>query len=273
MSLALHGPAFLTLTAVVAACAGPRNSDPVLPHESFALSSTAVGEERRINVYLPPVYAAGREDFPVLYMPDGGLHEDFPHLTNTVDELIRAGTLAPLIVVGIENTQRRRDLTSATRVESDRQIAPVVGGSEAFRSFVRDELIPEVERRYRTTGERAIVGESLAGLFVLETFLIEPSLFERYVALSPSLWWNDHDLVRRATELLATQDARPRRLWFTVADETDIAPLTDALAETLRAHAPATLDWSYEPMPDQQHSTIFRAAKRPALTAVLWQPR
>lgn len=69
------------------------------------------------------------------------------------------------------DTERRRDLTGATTDPEDRKIAPRVGGSQAFRAFIRSELVPQVAERYRITGEPAIVGESLAGLFVLETLL------------------------------------------------------------------------------------------------------
>ena len=123
-------------------------------------------------------------------MPYGGIDEDFPHVVNAVESLVRQGKVRPVIVVGIPNTQRRRDLTGPTEVASDRAIAPKVGGSAAFRQFIREELIPEIDRRYKTTAERGIIGESLAGLFVVETFLEEPSLFTHYVALDPSLWWN-----------------------------------------------------------------------------------
>src|SRR5437016_1377724 len=89
---------------------------------SFTLPSEVLGELRRINVYTPPGYDAHAEArFPVLYMPDGGLDEDFPHVTNTVQELVTEGTMCPFIVVGIENTERRRDLTGPTEVAGDRK--------------------------------------------------------------------------------------------------------------------------------------------------------
>jgi len=100
-----------------------------------------LGEVRTINVYTPPEYASDTAAFPVLYMLDGGMSEDFPHVANTIDSLIRLGLIPPVLVVGIENTERRRDLTGPTTVAKDSAIAPRVGGSAAFRSFIRDELI------------------------------------------------------------------------------------------------------------------------------------
>ena len=255
-----------------AACSEPPpTGDPILPHDTFVLDSAVLGEQRRINVYLPPGYQDASDSFPVLYMPDGGVAEDFPHITNTIDALIEEGAIAPCLVVGIENTQRRRDLTGPTEVAKDREVAPVVGGSAAFRDFLRDELIPQIERRYHCRPQRAIVGESLAGLFVIETFLLAPGLFERSIAMSPSLWWNGHELVRRAATLLGDGAGR-RVLWFTTANETDIAPYCDQFAEVLRAQAPRELQWTYAPRQDLEHHTIFRGTKEAAFRAALWRP-
>jgi predicted alpha/beta superfamily hydrolase len=226
--------------------------------QTFTIESTILNETRRINVYTPPGYEAGTTRYPVLYMPDGGEREDFPHVTATVDSAIRAGEMRPTIVVGIENTERRRDTTGPTQVESDRKIAPRVGGSAAFRAFIRDELMPEIRARYRVTDEEAIVGESLAGLFIVETFLLEPELFDTYIAFSPSLWWNGGELVRTAGARLATRPALRTTLYISTADEDDIIAAVRELAEVLRAKAPAGLRWQYRPRPDLRHDNIYR---------------
>jgi predicted alpha/beta superfamily hydrolase len=161
--------------------------------------------------------------------------------------------------VGIENTERRRDMTGPTEIAEDRKIAPRVGGSAAFRSFIRDELMPQVRSRYRVTNETAIIGESLAGLFIVETFFLQPKLFDTYIALSPSLWWNGEELVRKAGERLKAQPALRNTLYLSSADEENIAPPTARLAETLRKSAPAGLKWQFEPRPDLRHHNIYRS--------------
>lgn len=232
--------------------------DAVPPHETFTLESRALGETRRIAVYTPPGYA-GDATYPVLYMPDGGVQEDFPHVAATVDAGIRAGEMRAMIVVGIENTERRRDMTGPTEVEEDRRIAPRVGGSAAFRRFIADELMPEVQRRYRVSGESAIIGESLAGLFVVETFFAQPGLFDTYIALSPSLWWNAGELVAQAGERLRTREGGPATVYLSSADEDNIAPAAARLAEAFRANAADRVRWRYLPRPDLTHATIYRA--------------
>ncbi len=238
--------------------------DTLLPHEEFSLDSDVMGETRRINIYLPPRYDESTAvRYPILYMPDGGTREDFPHLTHTVDAAIRAGEILPIIVVGIENTQRRRDMTGPTEVATDREIAPEVGGSAAFRSFIRHELIPEVDRRVRGNGKTAIIGESLAGLFIVESFFLEPRMFDSYIAIDPSLWWNDGELFKKAPERLQAGVGQAKTLYLTTAGKEGegnvefVAPL----AEALELHAPDGLRWYYEPMPAELHATIYRAAK------------
>jgi predicted alpha/beta superfamily hydrolase len=234
--------------------------EAVPPHQSFTLESKTLGEARRINVYTPPGYdAAGATRYPVLYMPDGGVKEDFPHIATAVDTAIRAGELRPLLVVGIENTERRRDMTGPTEAAEDRKIAPRVGGSAAFRGFIRDELMPQVRSRYRVTDETAIIGESLAGLFIVETFFLQPKLFDTYIALSPSLWWNGDELVLKAGKRLAAQPGLRNTLYLSAANEENIAPQTARLAETLRKSAPAGLTWQFDPRPDLRHDNIYRS--------------
>jgi predicted alpha/beta superfamily hydrolase len=236
-------------------------ASPLVIGETFTMPSATLGEQRRINVYLPPGYsAADTVRYPVLYMPDGGIGEDFLHVAGLVQVSVGNGTMRPFILVGIENTERRRDMTGPTEVESDRRIAPRVGGSRPFRAFIRDELMPQIRARYLTTPETAIVGESLAGLFVLETFLTEPTLFDTYIALDPSLWWNDHRLVDEAGELLRTRSVSGKTLFLASSGNSGLAdPLRD-LTIVLRQNAPRGLRWFYEPMPQETHATIYHPA-------------
>jgi predicted alpha/beta superfamily hydrolase len=254
-------------------------TDSVPAHDSLTVNSRVLGEMRRINVHLPAAYATARSaKFPVLYMPDGGIDEDFPHVVNTVDSLIALDRIRPVIIVGVPNTERRRDLTGPTRVAKDSTIAPHVGGSAAFRRFFREELIPAIDRRYRTTAERAIVGESLAGLFVVETFLREPGLFDHYVAFDPSLWWNQAALVDSARQLIVSpatptraRRAHRRSIYF-AGSRDDIGNNTARLAAVLRAVAPPNLSWTYVARPDLTHGNIFRGLAPAALAGALRAP-
>jgi predicted alpha/beta superfamily hydrolase len=262
------------LAAVGGASGTVAAEQPAPAHASFTIDSTVLGETRRINVYTPPGYEmASRASYPVLYMPDGGMREDFPHVAGDVDAAIRVGAMRPMIVVGIETTERRRDMTGPTTVASDRAIASHVGGSAAFRAFIADELMPQVHRRYRTNGETAIVGESLAGLFVVETFLVQPKLFDTYVALSPSLGWNDMALARGAAAQLQARPAWVATLYVaSTGDDGLDAAGGGLLRAALRDHAPRGLRWFYQPWPELKHATIYRGAS-PAIFRQLFPPK
>jgi predicted alpha/beta superfamily hydrolase len=236
-------------------------SVPLVLGESFTIESKVLGETRRINVYRPPgLPESAAAKLPVLYMPDGGMAEDFLHIAGLVQVGASNATMRPFLLVGIENTERRRDLTGPTGNAQDKTIAPRVGGSAAFRKFLREELMPQVKSRYRTSDERAIVGESLAGLFVVETFLLEPDLFDTYIAIDPSLWWNDQKLVVDADKLLRARPELKKALYVAWSSEERVPGVARRFAATLEKHAPPGLRWSCVPMPEETHATIYHPA-------------
>lgn len=244
------------------------NAAPLNIGETFTISSKILGETRRINVYLPPGYTeSAKANFPVLYMPDGGLAEDFLHVAGLLQVSVGNETMRPFLLVGIENTERRRDMTGPTENEKDKKIAPRVGGSAAFRKFIRQELMPQIKMRYRTTAETAIVGESLAGLFVIETFLLEPDLFDTYIAFDPSLWWNNQKLVDGAAARLRTRPKLDKTLYLASSGE-DTAEITQRFAEVLARNTASGLRWHYEKMPEEKHSTIYHPAALKAFRTV-----
>lgn len=268
-----------TLNIAAASCAhaqsGPAPVSAPAPvriaaPDTFTIVSKSVGERRRINVHVPSAYArSGNTRFPVLYMPDGGMDEDFPHVVKTVDSLIAARQIRPVIVVGIPNTERRRDMTGPTRIASDSAIAKRVGGSAAFRAFIRDELFPEIEKRYRTTPERSIIGESLAGLFIAETFLMQPDMFTHYVALDASMWWNAGALGDSAASFIKRADSKPRTLYLANSDIKEMGDGVRKLDRALHAAPPRNLKWTYVERLDLNHANIYLGLQTEALVHAL----
>lgn len=250
--------AALLATSALAQSPAASTPEPLAIGETFTIASAVLGETRRINVYVPPAWGEAPDARrPVLYMPDGGLAEDFLHVAGLLQVSVGNGSMRPFILVGIENTERRRDLTGPTRVAKDSTIAPRVGGSAAFRRFLRTELMPAVNARHRTTGETGIVGESLAGLFVVETFLLEPDLFDHYVAFDPSLWWNDRYLLGVAA---GERAVGAKTLYLASSGEPELAELTGRLADLLGTRADPGVTLHYVPMPAETHATIYHPA-------------
>ncbi|MDI1433716.1 alpha/beta hydrolase [Polyangium sorediatum] len=251
----------LTLFGCAARCPAPSPAaappGAIVIGQSFDMDSAALGEKRRITVYLPPGYTESSQRYPVVYLLDGGASEDFHHITGIVQVSVANEIMEPVIVIGIENTERRRDLTGPTENEKDKAIAPHVGGSARFRAFLTSELVPRIERDYRSSGERGLMGESLAGLFVLETLFEDPGAFGTYIAVSPSLWWNDGFVLRQAEPRLKSPAVQGKTLYLTVGGVEDNTKETEQLAEILRQHAPSGLVWHYAPLPAEAHNTVY----------------
>ena len=253
---------------LISSCSTTKTYNDTIPnHETIKIDSKIIGETRTINIWTPSIYQTNSESLPVLYMPDGGIKEDFPHIANTLTKLIKAKKIQPIILVGIENTQRRRDLTGPTSIAKDKEIAPIVGGSANFSSFIKEELFSEINKRYRTTNEKGIIGESLAGLFVTETFLIHPDLFNYYIAFDPSLWWNDKNLTTNADKILSNFTKNPKRFWFSASGTEDIAPTVNKFAQILTSKNIPNLKWNFVNKPKETHGSIYRATKE---EAIIW---
>ncbi|WP_179377224.1 alpha/beta hydrolase [Winogradskyella wichelsiae] len=259
--------ALLIISISILSCSnGSQYNDPIPLHDSFKITSKLLKETRVINVWTPPNYKTSNDSLPVLYMPDGGVvNEDFPHIANTISKLVENKSIPPIILVGIANTDRRRDLSGFSKVKDDAQYCPLTDGAKDFRAFISDELILEIDKKYRTTSEKGIIGESLAGLFVIETLLLQPETFNFYIAMDPSLWWNDHYLVKNTEHYLEKFTEKRIKLWFAASDAEDISIHSKSFSEILKNKSPETLIWKFSNKPKEHHNTIFRATKEKAL--------
>ncbi|SMF66169.1 alpha/beta hydrolase [Allosphingosinicella indica] len=247
---------------------------PIVIGEAYALASKALGGERTVNVWTPPSYAKGEQRYPVLYLIDGGMAQDFHHISGLAQLGAISWLTQEFIVVGVETVDRRREL--AFPVERDAKLRaeyPTAGSSDLFRRYLIDEVKPMVEARYRTSGEDVLIGESLAGLFIVETLLKTPDAFDTYIAMDPSLWWDDGRLTDEAAGLLAAHPAKGKpRVWISIGKETLQQPrFADRLAAALRARGTA-LELHWEPRPALSHATIYHPTAWDALQALFPRP-
>ena len=158
------------------------------------LPSAILGEVRGLNIYLPEGYDANDTvTYPVMYLLDGGADEDFIHVVGIVqfNNFPWIDLVPKSIVVGIINVDRQRDFAYPTTIKEDKTTWPATGGSEKFIGFIEKELQPYMERTYHATKERTLIGQSLGGLLATEILLKKPTLFAKYIIISPSLWWDD----------------------------------------------------------------------------------
>ncbi|MEG3088162.1 alpha/beta hydrolase [Sphingomonas sp. PB4P5] len=188
---------------------------PIQIGTSYTMSSPTLGDTREVNIWLPNGYDRSTDTYPVLYLLDGALDQDFHHIAGLGSLASLSWTYGPFIVVGVQTRDRAAELTPRPTDPRYRAAFPNSGGADRFRRFLHQEVIPFVEARYRTSSKRALMGESLAGLFVVDTLLEEPKLFDDYIAISPSLWWDDRRPLRRPAPTGLAQT----RLFLAIADE------------------------------------------------------
>lgn len=262
--------AALLVAVLLPAALAAQASEPITIGQTFTIDSKVLGQTRRLNVYLPPSYSEGSQHYPVLYLLDGGVREDFLHVMGIASLAVDWRGLREFILVGIENfdnKSRYHDFIFATAVEEDRKRAPNSGGSAIFRQFLDQELIGEIGRRYRVTDERMLMGESAAGMFTLETLLRQPALFSGYVSISPMLWWNNESLSKEAAVLLRKRPfPADRKLYLTIANEGGAMRAgVDRVVDALKRNAPSDMVWIFQPMDHESHATTFHPV---ALAAV-----
>ncbi|MEM7351368.1 MAG: alpha/beta hydrolase-fold protein [Acidobacteriota bacterium] len=254
--------------------AGTIRQTPITLGTTLHLESQALGDTREINVWLPPSYAEGEQRYPVLYLMDGALDQDFHHISGLAQLATINRNYEALIVVGIQTKNRIMELTQQPLDPRYVRDPPTAGQSAKMMELVRSEVIPLIESRYRTGERRVLMGESLAGLFVLEMFLRHPETFTDYVSVSPSLWWDDQALAKSAGDLLANHDDTARRLYLTMADEggTMQAGL-DLVVAAIEKETPAGLIWYYvDRRQTETHASIYHGAALDAFRKLFGLP-
>ena len=198
----------------------PGNSNLIIG-KTDSLRSEILDESRNIWVHVPDEAAGaifGQTSYPVLYLLDGPGH--FHAVTGMLKNLGDNGIVPRMVVVGIPNTDRTRDLTP-THVDvmfGDSAFARTSGGGAKFMDFVEKELIPYVESKYPVTGYRTFVGHSFGGLSAVYSLLSRPHLFSNYVAIDPSLWWDDWRMVQWADSIFKDESMRGKALYIGVAN-------------------------------------------------------
>jgi predicted alpha/beta superfamily hydrolase len=253
----------------LAAEAVTAESKPIVLGQTITIESIVMGEARTINVWLPSSYAKSKQTYPVLYVIDGGLEQDFLHVTGTAQLGMIWGRNVEAIIVGIETNDRRKELVGATEDAELLRKYPTAGKSAQFRRFIREEVQPLVTRQFRTDENNAVIGESLAGLFIVETWLDEPDLFDGYAAISPSLWWDGEALSRKVAASPTERMGKQPRLYLNIANEG--AEMQAGVDRVVGALGPVA-DWCYAPRADLTHATIYQQSEAAAIQFLLPSP-
>jgi uncharacterized protein len=189
--------------------------------EWIDIKSTVFRAGRSLLVDLPDSYAEGERRYPVLYVMDATFHAF--HAAATAKALSDNGRMPEVIVVGVRHEDRIRELTptrvAEATVEGEVLPFPTSGGAGALRTFLETEVIPEIEKRYRTEPHRILAGHSFGGMFALDTLLARPGLFQTVIAISPTVWWDDRYLIRRVQAHLQSKAPLPATLVLAAGEE------------------------------------------------------
>lgn len=236
--------------------------------ERFGIRSAVLGEDREILVRLPEGGATG-ERFDVVYVLDGTAL--LPLVAGIAEYRVGMQIPPKVIIVGITNRSsegRGRDFTPVPDT-SRRRWFPESGQADRFLRFLETEVLPTVQARYPVTRHRTIVGHSLSALFVLHALAARPDLFERYIAVSPTIPWAHEAIIAELGATLSALDS-PRGLYVSIGNEQEGYPEgLDHLEALLRRSAPATLRWKVERWPRYDHILVVPAAMQAGLSMVM----
>jgi hypothetical protein len=223
--------------------------------ELRTLTSAKIGQKYDLLVSLPEDYATSGKSYPVLYVLDGW---HFPLMTFLQENNVYSNRMPALIIVNISQGStgnvmalRARDFTPTKTPEEAGS-----GGAAAFLDFIEHEIIPFVDRTYRTVpSDRGLLGHSYGGLFAIYCLEERPALFQRIVAASPSMFWDDQLLVKAARAKLRNLPG-PVRLDISVGDDGDVTVYAAALAKVLDEMKPKGLDYRFTVYHGENHNSV-----------------
>lgn len=265
---------YLLLSATVIAQKGRNNSlktKPFVLGVIDEIQSKELSEKRTLNIYLPEGYnAKDTIKYPVVYLLDGSAAEDFIHVVglyqfNSFEWINR---VPKSIVVGIATVDRRRDFTYPTTIDSAKKRYPTTGHSAQFINFIQKELQPYIEGKYKTTASKTIIGQSLGGLLATEILLKKSSLFNQYIIVSPSIWWDDGSLLNLSSPILEANFTQATKVYIGVGKE-GLVPgdkprvmEVDAnlLVDKIKSSKSRNITVYFDYLPGEDHATIMHQA-------------
>ncbi len=226
------------------------------------IDSNELSEQRTLNIYLPLGYHPDSlTTYPTIYVLDGSQNEDFPHIAGLVQFMNMYDLVPKSIVVGIANVDRYRDFTYPSSVKRDKKDIPTSGGSEKFINFIEKEVQPFITKNYKTNTHKTIIGQSLGGLVATEILLKKHALFDDYIIVSPSLWWDGEKLVGKAHDFFELNNTLKKRIFISLGKEHPIMhKVADKLVDAIKVSKNENIELYYEPILEEDHATILHKA-------------
>jgi len=254
--------AFILLTSIAYGQADkdtlPRDrlgqDNKIIIGETVKIHSDILNEDRNILIYLPDNYASSQIKYPVIYLLDGNYF--FLPTSGIVEFLSKINKAPKMIVVAIVNTNRFRDFSPPKSDIADPNSSDN-GSAARFLAFLKNELMPYMNKNYRTETYNIFIGHSLGGLFIIYTLLNEPQLFDAYIAISPALFWNGGSEVTKASKVFNPRISLKKYLYMTYCqgDGSNTRSSTDKLVNILETKAPRDFKWKFAFMSNDRHNS------------------
>jgi len=207
--------------------------------------SKVLNTERTVWVGLPDNYAKTTKEYPVIYLADPDMA-----IMNGVLSVLSGQKITPeFIFVCVPHINRDFDLTPTQYSDCND-----CGGAPKYLQFFEEELMPFIEKTYRTEPYRIMAGSSYGGLFTLYSLIHKTNLFDAYIASTPSCWFNDKQIIKQMKTFLAEGKPINKYLYITMGNETGM--MIDELVDLLKTEAPASLPWKYVHYPEEVHGTM-----------------
>lgn len=247
------------------------NSKPFVLGRIDEIQSVQLSEKRILNIYLPEGYnQTDTTRYSVVYLLDGSQDEDFIHVTGLYqfNAFSWINRVPKSIVVGIANIDRRRDFTYPTTIQKDKDRFKTAGKSDKFIGFIEKELQPYIEKNYKVNNSKTIIGQSLGGLLATEILLKKPTLFNQYIIISPSIWWDNGSLLNFDSVVLQENFSQATKVYIGVGKEgltpTEIPRVMEVdanlLVEKLNKAKSKNLKIYFDYLPAEDHATITHQA-------------
>lgn len=247
------------------------NSKPFVLGQIEEIISKELSEKRILNIYLPEGYNEDKKStYPVIYLLDGSADEDFIHVAGLIqfNNFSWVNRVPKSIVVGIANIDRKRDFTYPTSNEKEAKKFPTTGKSEKFIAFIEKELQPYIQQSFRTNDSKMIIGQSFGGLLATEILLKKPKLFNKYVIISPSLWWDNASLLNINSEIFNESFVNQTDVYIGVGKEgltpSEIPRVMEVdanlLTEKLKSSKSKNIRVLFDYLPEENHATITHQA-------------